>query len=151
MTIGILISLIFFLDITLIREDDRPKSLRVRRRTGGYFDLIATTGFNLAAITAGMIPASTPTTKQMLIATIRLAVEIYTGKLNAPDKIFVRPNTNNNPISPPIRQRNAASSRNSISMIWLLAPIDFFKPIWLGRSFTLTKLRLAKPNQTTIT
>ena len=84
---------------------------------GGYFDLMATTGFSLAAITAGMIPASTPTIKQMLIAVIRFEVEIYMGKLNAPDKIFVRPNTSANPISPPIKQRNAASSRNSISMI----------------------------------
>jgi hypothetical protein len=40
-----------------------------------------------------MIPASTPTTKQMLIAVTRLEVEIYIGKLNAPDKIFVSPNT----------------------------------------------------------
>ena len=89
------------------------------RGTGGwvYLDLIATTGFNLAAIIAGMIPASTPTTKQMLIAVTRLEVEIYIGKLNAPDKIFVSPNTSANPINPPIRQRNEASSKNSISMI----------------------------------
>ena len=83
----------------------------------GYLDLIATTGFNLAAITAGIIPASTPTTKQMLIAVTRLEVEIYMGKLNAPDKIFVSPNTSANPINPPIRHRNEASSKNSISMI----------------------------------
>ena len=42
----------------------------------GYFDLMATTGFILEAITAGIIPASTPTTKQMLMAQIRFCVEI---------------------------------------------------------------------------
>src|SRR6187549_2735203 len=90
---------------------DQTKSLR---RGGGqgmvYLERIATTGFNLAAIIAGMIPASTTTTKQMLIAVTRFDVEIYTGKLKAPDKIFVSPNTSANPIKPPIRQRNAASS-----------------------------------------
>ena len=41
-----------------------------------YLERMATTGFNLAAIKAGIIPASMPTTKQIPIAQIRFAVEI---------------------------------------------------------------------------
>ena len=100
----------------VIKQKGSTKLSLPFRGTGGYLDLMATTGFNLAAIIAGMIPASTPTTKQMLIAVTRLEVEIYIGKLNAPDNIFVSPNTRANPINPPIRQRNEASSKNSISI-----------------------------------
>ena len=46
------------------------------KKNVAYLLLIATTGFNLAAIIAGIIPASMPTTKQMPIAQIRFAVEI---------------------------------------------------------------------------
>lgn len=41
-----------------------------------YLLLIATTGLSLEAITAGIMPAKTPTTKQIPMAQIRFAVEI---------------------------------------------------------------------------
>ena len=97
-----------------------------------------------------MMPARMPTKKQMPIAVSISEVEIYTGKSNWPERIFVSPNTISKPIIPPIKQRNAASNKNSIRMIRLLAPIAFFNPIWLVLSFTLTNMILATPNNPTI-
>jgi hypothetical protein len=53
-------------------------------------DRIATTGSNLAAEYAGMMPASMPMIMQMLIARERIPAEIKTGKLKRLLSIMVK-------------------------------------------------------------
>ena len=76
--------------------------------------------------------------------------ETYTGNSRTLVSIIESATTSIKPISPPIMQRNAASSKNSVRMMRLLAPTAFFKPICGVRSLTVTNMILATPNKPTI-
>src|SRR3954470_4995910 len=84
-----------------------------------YFVLIATTGFILAAIDAGMIPASTPTIRQIETASVSVCMEMVMGNGITALKTLVSAKTSIRPIRPPSRQRKALSRRNSVSIVEL--------------------------------
>ena len=86
---------------------------------------MATTGFILAAMDAGIIPESTPSITQIENASVMISVEITIGKGNTPLSARANSSTIARPMSPPTMQRNALSSRNSVSMVRLLAPMAF--------------------------
>lgn len=87
--------------------------------------LIATTGFILAAIDAGIIPERIPRTTHIEIASNIILPEIIIGKGNTTLSIAESNHTMVKPIRPPIRQRNALSSKNSNKIVLLFAPIAF--------------------------
>ena len=60
----------------------RSKVVHHTSYIANYFDRIATTGSNRAAIDAGIIPAKTPMVMQREIASVKMPGEIKTGKLN---------------------------------------------------------------------
>ena len=90
---------------------------------------MASTGFILAAMEAGIIPETTPKIIQILKARkiILGAMVIAKGRneLNA----SVSNQTSNNPTKPPIIHKKALSNKNSYKIEELLAPIAFFNPI----------------------
>lgn len=90
---------------------------------------MATTGFILAAIDAGMIPDIMPSMIQMLNASITIFGEMKIGNGKTELNTTVNIQTKNSPINPPIKHRKALSNKNSVSIVLLLAPIAFFNPI----------------------
>ncbi len=76
------------------------------------YDLIATTGSIFAALDAGIIPESMPTTRQIITVVISMGTEIYTGKFARPLIMSVVIHTKNNPNAPPIKHNKEASIRS---------------------------------------
>jgi hypothetical protein len=94
-----------------------------------YFDLMASTGFILAAILAGIIPEITPKTIHKLSAIKIIFGAMVIGNGRKELKASVNNQTKNNPTNPPTIHKKALSKRNSYKMVELFAPIAFFKPI----------------------
>ena len=78
-----------------------------------YFVLIASTGFILEAIDAGIMPAITPKIIQILNAKNIILGAIKIGKGSTAPRTSVSNQTSNNPASPPMIQRKALSNKNS--------------------------------------
>ena len=110
---------------------------------------MASTGFILAAILAGMIPEITPNTIHKLSAIIIILGAIVIGNGRTELNPNVNNQTKNNPTNPPTIHKKALSKRNSYNMVELFAPMAFFKPIWLVLSLTVTNIILATPNAPT--
>jgi hypothetical protein len=90
---------------------------------------MASTGFILAAMEAGIIPETTPKIIQILKARkiIPGAMVIANGSTVLRASVSIQ--TKNSPTKPPIIHKNALSNKNSYKMEELLAPIAFFNPI----------------------
>lgn len=86
---------------------------------------MASTGFILAAILAGIIPEITPKTIHKLnaIKIIFGAMVIGNGKTELNAKVSNQ--TKNKPTNPPTIHKKALSNRNSYKIVELLAPIAF--------------------------
>src|SRR5664279_4416553 len=115
-----------------------------------YLDLMATTGSSLEALYAGINPAAIPIIIHIDIASVRIPIEMKTGKLKILVSTRVNRYTRINPINPPIRQIIADSNKNSVRILLFFAPIAFFRPIIEVRSLTVTNIILAIPNAPTI-
>ena len=90
---------------------------------------MASTGFILAAMEAGIIPETTPKIIQILKARkiILGAMVIANGSTVLSARVSNQPN--HNPTSPPIIHKKALSNKNSYKIEELLAPMAFFNPI----------------------
>ena len=90
---------------------------------------MASTGFILAAIEAGIIPETTPKTIQILKANAIIpgAITIENGSTELNAKVSTQ--TKNKPTKPPTIHKNALSNKNSYKMVLLFAPIAFLSPI----------------------
>src|ERR1039457_4887657 len=111
-----------------------------------YLDLMATTGSSREALYAGINPAAIPIIMHIDIASVRIPIEIKTGKL----KILVRTIVKRYTRISPIRHMIADSNKNSVRILLFFAPTAFFRPIIAVRSFTVTNIILAIPNAPTI-
>ena len=67
--------------------------------------LIATTGFILAAMDAGIIPDSTPSMTQIVKASVIMSGEMIIGNGKTPLKASASNPTINSPIKPPMMQK----------------------------------------------
>src|ERR1017187_6922782 len=115
-----------------------------------YLDLMATTGSSREALYAGINPAAIPIIMHIDIASVRIPIEIKTGKLKILVRTIGKRYTRISPINPPIRHMIADSNKNSVRILLFFAPTAFFRPIIAVRSFTVTNIILAIPNAPTI-
>jgi hypothetical protein len=90
---------------------------------------MASTGFIFAAIDAGIMPDIIPKIIQMLRAKNTILGAINMGKGNTAPRAIVSSQTSNKPTKPPMMHKKALSKRNSYSMVLLLAPMAFLRPI----------------------
>ncbi len=90
---------------------------------------MASTGFILAAILAGIIPEITPKTIHKLSAMKMIFGAMVIGNGRTELKAKVNNQTKNNPTKPPTIHKKALSNRNSYNMVELFAPMAFFNPI----------------------
>jgi hypothetical protein len=94
-----------------------------------YLLRMATTGSILAAMEAGIIPDAIPKTIQILRAKKMMFGAMIIGKGRKLLNAKVNNQTIPNPINPPITHKKALSKRNSVSIVRLLAPRAFLRPI----------------------
>jgi hypothetical protein len=94
-----------------------------------YLVLIASTGFILAAMEAGIIPEIIPKIIQILKARNTILGAMKIGKGRTAPKATVSTQANNKPTKPPMIHKKALSKRNSYKMVLLFAPIAFLSPI----------------------
>ena len=110
-----------------------------------YSLLSASIGFRLAAFTDGSKPNTTPITVENSTAITIDGTLIAVGDPVTFPTTFDKPIPVTTPIIPPMLVSTEASVRNCQRIVFLRAPIAFFRPISLVRSVTETSMMFITP------